>query len=148
MPKRYVITLTSDEREWMEQLVSKGKAAARKIKRAQVLLKADAGPHGPGWTDERIREAFGMSVRAIEMLRKRAVERGPEAAVERKRQVGSRATKLDGEAEARLFTLACSTPPAGRGRWSLRLLADRLVTLEIVESVSHETVRRHLKKTF
>ena len=99
MPKRYVIRLAADEREWMAQLVSKGKAAARKIKRAQVLLKADAGPHGPGWTDERISEAFDMSVRAIEMLRKRAVESGPEAAVERKRQVGSRATKLDGEAE-------------------------------------------------
>ena len=148
MAKKYVVMLTLDEREQLQQLVSVGKSAAIKIRRANVLLKADQGEHAAGWTDQQISEAFDVTTRSIEMLRQRAVEEGPMAVVEGRRNRQPRTPpKFDGESEAPLIALACSQPPAGRSRWSLRLLADRLVQLEVFESVSYETVRQVLKKT-
>jgi len=114
---------------------------------AQALLKCDQGPRGPAWSDARISEAFGCTSRSLENWRKQAVEQGPLSLLERKASSAPRIYKLDGEAEARLTALACSKAPPGYARWSLRLLADHLVILEIVDSVSHETVRRMLKKT-
>jgi len=148
MAKQYVIELLAQEREQLDALVRRGKAAARKLTRARALLLSDAGEEGPGWVDAAIAEALGLSTRCIEMLRQRAVEAGPLAAIERKQQAHpSVARKFDGEKEARLIALACSEPPAGHQRWSLRLLADRLVELEVFESVSHERVRAVMKKT-
>ena len=148
MPKKHVVELTVDERRELESLVSKGKAAARKIQHAQILLKADQAESGPGWTDERIAEAFGVKVRTVERIRKRLVEHGLEdALVRRQNPHGPSRRTLDGAGEAQLCRLACSAPPDGRERWTLRLLADRLVQLEVVKTISHETVRRTLKKT-
>lgn len=148
MIKRYVIELLPPERAELESLVRRGKAAARKLTRARVLLLSDQGQAGPGWTDAAIAEALGITTRGIEMLRQRATEEGPLAVIERKAQVRpSVARKFDGETEAKLIALTCGEPPAGRERWSLRLLADRLVELEVFESVSHETVRQVMKKT-
>jgi len=148
MAKQYVIELLAQERAELDALARRGKAAARKLTRARVLLLSDAGDNGPGWVDADIAEALGLSTRCIEMLRKRAVEVGPLAAIERKQQARpSVARKFDGEKEARLIALACSEPPAGHQRWSLRLLADRLVELEVFDSVSHERVREVMKKT-
>lgn len=148
MNKKYVVTLEPQEREELRRLVSAGRAAAYKRRHAEVLLKADAGPEGLAWTDQRIAEAFDVSLRSIEHVRKRFVEEGLEAAISRKKQTApSRERKLDGRGEARLVALACSKPPEGRRGWTLRLLADRLVVLEVVDSISHETVRQALKKT-
>jgi len=148
MAKQYVIELLAQERAELDALARRGKAAARKLTRARVLLLSDAGDNGPGWVDADIAEALGLSTRCIEMLRKRAVEVGPLAAIERKQQARpSVARKFDGEKEARLIALACGEPPAGHQRWSLRLLADRLVELEVFDSVSHERVREVMKKT-
>ena len=147
MEKRYIIRLSKSERSELEALVSKGKVAARKRKHAQVLLKADEGPAGAGWTDARITEHVEMHVNAVAGIRKRFVEEGMESALNRKKQVRlSRQRVLDGEAEARLIAISCGAAPAGRIRWTLRLLADRLVELEIVDSISHQTVHQTLKK--
>jgi hypothetical protein len=146
MPKKYVLKLTEDERGELERVVKRGKAAAWKVQRAQALLKCDQGPAGPGWIDGRIAEAFGCTTRSLESWRKQAVERGPLSLLERTPRAAAR-HKLDGDQEARLVTLACSQPPQGRARWTLRLLADRLVELEVVDSICHETVRRAMKKT-
>jgi transposase len=144
--KKYLVELTSEERRQLEGLVKKGKVAGYKIRHAQMLLKADQGKQGPGWHDKQIAEAFGAHLTTVERLRKRLVEEGLEAALGRhKRQNYTR--KLDGEAEARLIAIACSEPPEGRNEWTLRLLADRLVELSVVDSVSHMTVSRTLKKT-
>jgi hypothetical protein len=145
MPKKYVLKLTAEERGELEQVVKRGKAAAWKVQRAQALLKCDQGPLGPSWPDERIAEAFGCTTRSLESWRKQGVERGPLSLLERKPRIAQ--CKLDGEKEARLVKLACSKPPQGRARWTLRLLAGRLVELDIVEAISHETVRRAMKKT-
>jgi hypothetical protein len=146
MSKKYVLKLTAQEREELTRLVRKGHVAGWKARRAQALLKCDQGPEGPAWTDERIAEAFGVTARSLESWRKRAVEHGPMALLQRKRRTTSAVAKLGGENEARLTALACSGPPKGLARWSLRLLAGRLVELRVVEAVSHETVRRALKK--
>jgi hypothetical protein len=146
MAKKYVLKLTAEEREELARLVRKGHVAGWKILRAQALLKCDQAPGGPAWPDERIAEAFGVTARSLESWRKRAVEHGPMALLQRQRRTAAAVAKLGGEAEARLTALACSQPPKGRGRWSLRLLAARLVELRLVDSVSHETVRRALKK--
>lgn len=146
MAKKYVVKLTAEERAELEQVVSKGKMAAWKRQRVQALLKCDQGPAGPGWIDERIAEAYGCSTRSVENWRKQAVERGPLALLERKSLSLPTTPKLDGEKQARLVALACSQPPEGRARWTLRLLAGRLVELEVVDTVSYETVRRALKK--
>jgi len=148
MPKKYVLKLTALERDELQLVVKKGKSAAWKVQRAQALLKADQGSGGPGWSDERIAEAYGCTTRSLESWRKQAVERGPLSLLERKaRETSPEVKKLDGEKEARLVTLACSKAPPGYARWSLRLLAGRLVELEVVDGISHETVRRALKKT-
>ena len=146
--KKYRVTLTADERESLSRLIAAGRAAALKLARARILLKADAAPAGPGWTDERIAEAVEVSVATVERVRQRFVERGLEAALARKEQDRpSRQRKLDGAAEARLIALACSAPPRGRKAWTLRLLADKLVELEVVGAITGETVRQVLKKT-
>ena len=146
MEKRYVVRLTDEERSRLKDMVSKGRAAAYKIKHANILLLADAD--GPGWTDVRVSEALGRCPLTVANVRRRLVERGLEGALARKRQERpSRARILDGEGEARLIALACGEPPEGRSRWTLHLLADKLVELRLVEGISYETVRRALKKT-
>ena len=146
MAKKYILKLTSEEREELTRLVRKGSVAGWKLQRAQALLKCDQGPDGPAWPDAKIAEAFGVTTRSLESWRKRAVEHGPMALLQRQPRTPSGVPKLGGENEARLTALACSQPPKGQGRWSLRLLAGRLVELEVVDSFSHETVRRALKK--
>jgi transposase len=146
--KRYVIRLSEVERNRLTAVVSKGKAAASKRLHAQVLLKADVSAAGPGWTDRRIIEALGVGERTVQAIRQRCVEEGLDAALERKKQCRpSRQRVLDGAQEAQLVALCCGKVPAGQARWTLRLLAGELVRLEIVDSVSHETVRQALKKT-
>ncbi len=147
MNKRYVVRLTEGERAALGQLISKGKAAARKRTHAQVLLKADVGEHGPAWTDEQIVEAFELGARTVQSIRKRFVEEGLDAAIERKKQCRlSRQRVLDGEKEAKLVAVCCSEVPPGQTRWTLRMLGDELVRLEIVDSISHETIRQAFKK--
>jgi len=147
MAKRHVIELLPEERVELDGMCRRGKASARKLTRARALLLSDQSGDGPAWTDAAISEAVGLTTRAIEMLRKRAVEEGPLAAVQGKKAPPRlEARTFDGEKEARLIALACSKPPEGRQRWSLRLLADRLVELNVLESVSHETVRQVMKK--
>ena len=146
--KRYVIRLSEGERNRLTALVSKGKTAARRRVHAQVLLKADVSAAGAGWTDRQIVEALEVGERTVQAIRQRCVEEGLDAALERKKQCRpSRQRVLDGAKEAQLVALCCGQVPAGQARWTLRLLADELVRLEIVESVPHETVRQVLKKT-
>ena len=148
MNKRYVVRLSGEERATLERFASVGKAAARKILHARILLQADEGPEGPGWSDQRIAEALSVHPRTIANVRQRLVEQGLEAALNRKkRELPPCLRKLDGKAEAHLIALRCGEPPEGRRRWTLQLLADKLVELKVVESVSYETVRRALKKT-
>jgi len=148
MPKKlYVVTLTADERSYLQKLTATGKAAAQKRLHAQILLKADAGPQGDAWTDQQIMEALDVGRSTVERVRQRLVEEGLEAALTRKPRQSTLPCKIDGAAEAHLIATACSKAPEGRTRWTLRLLADRMVTLELVDSISHETVRRVLKKT-
>ena len=148
MPKRYLVKLDMDERKELAQLVKKEKTAAKKRTHAQVLLLADCGREGPGWTDEAVAEACQVTIRTVENIRKRLVLEGLEAALNRKRQVRlSRQRSLDGEKEAKVVAMCCGARPAGHARWTLRLLADRIVELDIAESISHETVRQCLKKT-
>jgi transposase len=144
---KYVVRLTIEERAMLGSLVADRRAAADKRLRARMLLKADVGVGGPGWADEKIAEAFEVGVSTIHRLRQRLVEDGLEAALVRKPRSQHRVPKLDGEKEARLVALACSDPPQGRGRWTLQLLADKLVELHVVDSISDETVRLRLKKT-
>lgn len=144
--KKYIVRLEPGERERLQALINKGKVAGFKIRHANMLLMADAD--GPGWSDEKIAEGLRVSVGQCEHLRKRFVEQGLEACLQRKTQERpSVEPKFDGEKEARLIALACSKAPDGYARWSLRLLADRAVKLDIVNSTSHETVRRTLQKT-
>ena len=147
--KKYKVTLTADERQLLHELVAAGKkAAAKKLAHARILLKADASPAGPAWTDDRIAEAVEVNRTTVESVRQRFVEQGLEAALVRKKQDRpSRQRKLDGAGEARLITLACSKPPQGRAAWTLRPRADRLVELQVVDTISTETVRQVLKKT-
>lgn len=147
MRKRYIVTLTKAEREQLEQLIAAGTAAARKLMRARILLKADQGPDGPGWGDQAIAEAVEVSQVTVARVRRQLVEQGLEAALNRRPPRREYRRKLDGAQEAHLIALACSAPPAGHGRWSLRLLADKLVELAVVEDISYQTVRRVLKKT-
>lgn len=146
--KKYLVTLTADERQHLLHLTRSGKTAAHKLTHARILLKADQAPDGPAWPDERIAQALDVGLSTIARIRQRFVEQGLDAALRRKPQARpSRPRTLDGAAEARLVALACSPPPPGRAVWTLRLLADKLVELEVVEAVSHETVRQVLKKT-
>lgn len=146
MNKSYVVRLDAQERERLEQLVSVGKVAGYKIRHANMLLMADV--NGPGMPDQQIGKALGVSVGQMEHLRRRLFEQGLDACLSRKPQEHPSVEPMfDGEAEAKLIALACGKAPNGYGKWSLRLLADRAVELKIVESTSHETVRRCLKKT-
>lgn len=145
--KKYVVRLTGQEREQLRTLLDRGTCAAYKRKHAGILLKADVGEAGAGWTDQKIAEAFDVTTRTVENVRQRLVEDGLEAALNRKKQERpSREIVLDGEKEAKLVALCCSPAPSGAAQWTLRLLADKLVELDIVERVSHETVRKCLKK--
>jgi transposase len=146
MGKRYRVTLTPAEREELGRLIARGKADARKLAHARVLLQADEAEGGPGWIDRDIAAALQMSVRTIERVRQRFVEQGLAAALLPKPSPRLYHRKLDGEQEAHLLALACSQPPDGKRRWALRLLATRMVELEHVDALSHETVRQTLKK--
>jgi transposase len=144
--KKYIISLSPEERSDLEQVSRTGKVAAYAITHARILLKADVAHVDGSWTDAEISAALDVSVATIERVRQRCVEEGIEACLkQRRRQVQPRL--LDGEQEAHLVALVCSPAPKGRTRWTLRLLRDQLVALEIVESISHETVRQTLKKT-
>jgi transposase len=147
MHAKYVVRLTETERSELEHLIAGGTAPARKLTHARILLKADRGPAGPGWVDERIAESVEVSPATIARVRRQWVEAGVEAALNRRAPRREYRRKLDGTHEARLIALTCGAPPAGQARWSLRLLADQLVELEVVEAVSYQTIRRVLKKT-
>lgn len=144
--KRYRIRLNGEEREELTQLVNKGKAAARKLTHARILLLADESEQGRGWTDQQIVEALSTSHATVERIRQACVEEGLEGALNHKRPYRARGRVLDGEAEAHLVKLACSTPPNGRDSWTMQLLADKLVEFAVIEHVSDETVRTTLKK--
>src|SRR5918997_6530063 len=145
--KRYKVTLEPDERRDLEKLISRGKGAARRLAHARILLHADQGEGRPGKIDAEIAEAVGVSVATIERVRQRFVEEGLEGALNPRPSPRLYPRKLDGAAEARLIALACSPPPDGRARWTLRLLAAKLVELEVFDAVDDETVRRALEKT-
>jgi len=146
--KKYIVRLSGEERKSLRRLASAGRGSARMFARVRILLKADVGQDGPGWPDAKIAEALEVTVQTVERVRKQLVEEGFEAVLRRRPYVQKTPRKkLDGEAEAHLVALACSEAPEGRARWSLRLLADRMVELGYVESISHEAVRRVLKKT-
>lgn len=146
MPKRYIVRLSEEEQQSLKDLVSTGKAAAYKIKHANILLNIDV--NGAGWTDAEAATALSCHRNTVANLRQRLVEHGLEAALERKpSQMPPRQRICDGESEARLIALRCGEPPTGQARWTLRLLADKAVELEIVPAICHETVRQVLKKT-
>jgi transposase len=145
--KKYVIELTREERSQLKAIINAGRMAAHKRRHAQMLLKADEGPGGPGWTDERIADAFDSTASTVARLRQRLVERGFDQALAHGNRGKPRHKALDGRAEARLIALACGEPPAGRNRWSLRLLAEKAVVLNITDSCSKSSLQRTLKKT-
>jgi transposase len=147
MHKQYIVRLTDDDRTHLRALLAAGTAPTRTLTHARILLKADQGPAGPGWADPAIADAMEVSVPTIQRVRQRFAREGLAAALERRPPRREYRRKLDGRQEAHLIALACSAPPTGHGRWSLRLLADRLVELVDAEAVSYETVRRVLKKT-
>jgi hypothetical protein len=144
---KYAVVLSEEERARLRTLVGRGTAPARMLTRARVLLKADQGEGGAAWSDAAIAGALDLHPTTVARIRRQCVGDGPEAALARRRPDRVYARKLDGAAEAHLVAAACSPPPAGRERWTLRLLADELVRLEVVEAVSHETVRRTLNQT-
>jgi transposase len=143
--KKYIVTLTSEERQQLEQISRTGKASAYQITRARILLKADTSQSEEHWKDAEISAALDVSVATIERLREQFVEEGVPKCLQRKTRIYERL--LDGEQEAKLVAIACSEAPAGRSRWTLRLLSERVVELGYVEHISHETVRQTLKKT-
>jgi len=144
--KKYIVKLSKAEREKLSALVKTGKVAAYKRQRAHILLKADIGPDGPGLKDRDIATSLDVSSRTVERTRQRLAEQGLEKTLEREVRQRSKAHRLDGEQQAHLIALACSEPPEGRHRWSLVLLANKMVALNHVESVSPETIRQVLKK--
>ena len=145
MPKKYIVRLTDAERKTLSEIVAKLKGSSQKVRRAQVLLKADAD--GPNWTDAKIADAFGCRTQTVENIRERFVSQGFETTVNGKPRVEPRPKLLDGEQEAKVIAMRLGPPPPGFANWTLRLLAEQVVALEIAESISHETVRRTLKKT-
>jgi transposase len=147
MNKKYVVRLEDEERKRLETLVSQGRAAARTIQRAWILLKADVGPAGPAWSDTEIRQTFAVGLVTIYRVRQTLVEEGLAAVLTRRPKSRHRHRKLDGEQEAHLIALACSKPPAGRCRWTVRLLTSKFVELGHADHVAPETVRQTLKKT-
>lgn len=148
MPKKqFPVCLTDDQRAALLEFIGRGERSARAQTRARVLLKTDEGPDGPAWSDRRVADALELSRGGVAGIRRRFCERGLRGCIERKRPDREYERKLDGEQEARLIRLACSEPPEGRSQWSLRLLRDKMVELEIVDTLSHECVRQVLKKT-
>jgi hypothetical protein len=145
MHKKYIVRLSDQERETCAELVKKLKGSSQKVRRAHILLKADAD--GPGWTDAKIAEAFSCRIQTIENLRKRLVTEGFQLALDgKKREAPPTPPLLDGQGEAKLIAMRLGKPPTGYGRWTLHLLAEQLVALEVIDSISHETVRQVLKK--
>ena len=145
---KYSVKLSQGQRKELEELVSRGEAAARKIQHAHILLKSDKGEYGPRWSDKQIQEAFHVGETLIKRVRKRYVENGLEDALERRRQPKRpEKQKIDGKQEAQIIAVLCTERPEGRERWTIRALTDRIIELEIVEEVSYETVRTVLKKT-
>jgi transposase len=147
MGKRLIVRLSESERARLSELIATGRAPARTLAHARILLKADRGVGGPGWRDGAIAEALEVSRPTVERVRKRYVTEGLESALTHRRHRTGHPRRLDGKQEAQLITLACSAPPDGRDGWTLRLLADTMVELQYVEALSYETVRRTLKKT-
>lgn len=147
MSRKYRVLLTDDERVQLNKLISSGEAPARNLTHARILLKADETDGSPAWPDKQISEAFDVSLPTIWRVRQRFVEKGLSDALHRRLPSKHPPKLLDGAAEAHLIAITCSNPPEGYDRWSLRLLADRMVKLEYVNHVSHETVRQTLKKT-
>ena len=147
MKKKYIVTLTPEERQMLRGMVSRGKAAARKLMHARILLNADAAEGGLAWRDPAIAEGLGVGRATVERVRQQFVEEGLQAALERRKPRREYLRKLDGEGEAHLIALACSQAPEGRNRWTVRLLAERMVALEYVGQLSEDTVGRALKKT-
>jgi len=147
MKKKYIVELVAEERERLQALIASGKGSARKLTHARILLKADSSKAGPGWADAEIAEALEVGRATVERVRKRLVQESLEAALGRRKPRRVYPRKLDGDGEAHLIALACSEAPQGRARWTLRLLADQMVALDYVESLSYQTVRRTLKKT-
>lgn len=145
--KKYHVTLTDDERTMLHALLASGKASARTLTHARILLKADESASGPGWTDEAIREALDIGLATIGRVRERFVEESLDAALHRQPPTRDYTHLVDGACEAHLVALACSEPPTGHRQWTLRLLADKLVELAYIDRISHETVRQVLKKT-
>jgi transposase len=146
MKKRYVVKLSSEEREQLEGLINRGREAAYRRRHAHVLLLVDEGEQGPALIDKDAAERTGFTRRSVEQIRERCVTEGLSSALERKKRSRHRSRKLDGEGEARLVSIACSDAPEGYARWTLHRLADRLVELNVVDSISHECVRQILKK--
>lgn len=147
MRKRYIVMLTESERHHLKALLAAGTAPARTLTHARMLLKADQGPQGPCWTDAAIADAVEVSLPTVHRVRRRCATAGLAAALQRRPPRRQYRRKLEGRQEAHLLALACSAPPAGHARWTLRLLAGRMVELELVDTLSDETVRRVLKKT-
>ena len=147
MKQKYIIKLTETERSQLKEMISSGEASARQIRRAYILLKSDSNKEGPNWNYQAICEAYDVSSLTVYNVRKSYAEGGLKRAIFRKKPDRVYERRLDGEGEARLVALACSDPPDGYESWSLRLLQDRLIRLEVVESISHETIRQTLKKT-
>lgn len=144
--KHYKVTLTPEERQDLLALVSTGKAAAYRLTRARILLQADQSPHGPAWSDTHIHQALNVGRKTVERTRETFVEVGLEAALHRTKRARPGNQTFDGSKEAHLIAVACSNPPAGHKRWTLQLLADKMLELHHFESISHETIRQHLKK--
>ena len=147
MKKKYPVILSHTERDDLKMLIASGTAPARKLTHARILLKADQSQEGPAWVDEEVADAVETSQPTVSRVRKQYVEEGLQAALNRRPPNREYRRKLDGKQEARLVALACSEPPEGQARWSLRLLADKMVELEVVDDLSYQTVRRTLKKT-
>jgi len=146
--KKHIVRLSAEERETLTKLLTSGRGPARMFTRARILSKADQSDKGPGWSDEKISEALDVTIQTIERVRKQLVEEGFDAVLSRREytQKVSR-KKIDGDVEAHLIALSCSEPPRGRARWTLRLLADKIIELGYVDSISHEAIRQTLKKT-
>lgn len=147
MQKRFPVTLTDTERDHLKHLIAAGTESSRKLTHARILLKADQGTGGPAWTDDAIAETVEVSQPTVARIRRQYVEEGLEAALNRRPPTREYVRKLDGAQEARLIALACGKSHKGLDRWTLRLLADKLVELEVVDEISYQTVRRALKKT-
>ena len=145
---KFLVRLSADQRTQLEQMIAAGRHAAAALVHARILLKADVGASGPGWADDAVADALACGPSTVARGPKRFARDGFDGAVHRKKPTGRPYRTLDGAQEAKLVALACSAPPEGKGRWTLQMLADRLVELQVVDAVSDETVRRVLKKTF